>query len=154
MRIGSRIMTGAMLGIALVVTTGCDKKVKEENAQLKEEVQQMGVASAERDSLLQIVVDNTQLMNEINQEISKVRGLKSGVVPVTNPESGQPDTVNAKPTCWTGSRKSRSTSTRANSGSSPPSPGLPGCPRSLTSSGRRYRNFRPSSTPRRSRWMA
>lgn len=96
MRIGSRIMTGTMLGLALVMTTGCDQKVKEENAQLKEQVQQMALASAERDSLLQIVVDNTQLMNDINQEISKVKGLKSGVVPVTNPESGLPDTVNAK----------------------------------------------------------
>lgn len=96
MRIGSRIMTGTVLGLAVVMTAGCDQKVKEENAQLKDQVQQMALASAERDSLLQIVVDNTQLMNQINQEISKVKGLKSGVVPVTNPESGQPDTVNAK----------------------------------------------------------
>ncbi|MGH7658107.1 MAG: hypothetical protein ACREL6_07715, partial [Gemmatimonadales bacterium] len=96
MRTGSRYAAGAVLGMALIVSTGCDQGLKEENAQLRTEVEQMTLASAERDSLLQIVVDNTQLMSEINAEISKVKGLKSGVVPVTNPESGLPDTVNAK----------------------------------------------------------
>lgn len=96
MRTGSRFAAGAFLGLSLTLATGCDQGLKEENAQLQAEVEQMALASAERDSLLQIVVDNTQLMSEINAEISKVKGVKSGVVPVTNPESGLPDTVNAK----------------------------------------------------------
>jgi cell division protein FtsB len=53
----------------------------------------MATISAEKDSLLNMVVDNTQLMNEINNELNKVKDLKTGVVPVTGSEAGTTDTV-------------------------------------------------------------
>ena len=87
---------GMLLVVALAGLAGCDAKVKQENAQLKQQVQQMSAVSAEKDSLMGLVVENTQLVNNINAELSKVKNLKSGVLPVTAPESGLPDTVNAR----------------------------------------------------------
>jgi hypothetical protein len=83
-------IVGAMTILALA---GCDQKTKKENEALRLQVEQMATISAEKDSLLNMVVDNTQLMNEINNELNKVKDLRTGVVPVTGPESGNVDTV-------------------------------------------------------------
>lgn len=87
---------GAVLVIALAGLAGCNTKLKQENAELKQQVQQMATVSAEKDSLMGLVVENTQLVNDINAQLSKVKNLKSGVLPVTAPETGLPDTVNAR----------------------------------------------------------
>jgi hypothetical protein len=83
-------IVGAMTILALA---GCDQKTKKENEALRLQVEQMTTISAEKDSLLNMVVGNTQLMNEINNELNKVKDLRTGVVPVTGPESGNLDTV-------------------------------------------------------------
>lgn len=79
--------------MAILALNGCDQKAKKENEALRLQVQQMTTISAEKDSLLTMVVDNTQLMNEINNELNKVKDLKTGVVPVSGVESGTSDTV-------------------------------------------------------------
>ncbi|MEO8202139.1 MAG: hypothetical protein ABI679_16530 [Gemmatimonadota bacterium] len=78
---------------AILVLTGCDQKAKQENVALRQQVQQMSTISSEKDSLLKMVVDNTQLMNDINNELNKVKDLKTGVVPVSSAETGAVDTV-------------------------------------------------------------
>jgi hypothetical protein len=90
MRPSRAAVVGAM---ALLAVTGCDQKAKKENEALRLQVQQMATISAEKDSLLNMVVDNTQLVNELNNELNKVKDLKTGVVPVTGLESGAVDTV-------------------------------------------------------------
>lgn len=79
--------------MTILALTGCDQKTKKENEALRLQVEQMATISAEKDSLLNMVVDNTQLMNEINNELNKVKDLRTGVVPVAGPESGNVDTV-------------------------------------------------------------
>lgn len=79
--------------MTILALNGCDQKTKKENEALRLQVQQMATISAEKDSLLTMVVDNTQLMNEINSELNKVKDLKTGVVPVSGVESGTSDTV-------------------------------------------------------------
>lgn len=86
----------AVVGMTILALSGCDQsdqKAKEENEALRLQVQEMSTISAEKDSLLKMVVDNTQLMNDINNELNKVKDLRSGVVPIASPESGNLDTV-------------------------------------------------------------
>jgi hypothetical protein len=83
----------AVWALTLLALSGCDKKTKQENEALRLQVEQMGAISAEKDSLLKMVVDNTQLMNDLNSELNKVKDLRTGVVPVAGPESGNVDTV-------------------------------------------------------------
>lgn len=92
----SVIRTGAWAAMAALVLAGCGQGLKKENEQLKTQLQDMSAISAEKDSLLRTVVENTQLMNDINAELSKVKNLRTGVMPVTSPESGQVDTVRVK----------------------------------------------------------
>lgn len=82
-----------LCAVTVFALTGCDQKTKKENEALRLQVQQMATISSEKDSLLNMVVDNTQLMNEINTELNKVKDLRTGVVPVTGIESGATDTV-------------------------------------------------------------
>lgn len=82
-----------LCAFTLLTLSGCDQEAKKENEALRLQVQQMATISAEKDSLLNMVVDNTQLMNEINNELNKVKDLRTGVVPVTGLESGATDTV-------------------------------------------------------------
>jgi hypothetical protein len=79
--------------LTILALNGCDQKTKKENEALRVQVEQMATISAEKDSLLNMVVDNTQLMNEINSELNKVKDLRTGVLPVAGPESGNLDTV-------------------------------------------------------------
>jgi hypothetical protein len=79
--------------MTILALTGCDQKAKQENEALRLQVEQMTAISAEKDSLLNMVVGSTQLMNEINNELNKVKDMKTGVVPVAGPESGTVDTV-------------------------------------------------------------
>lgn len=88
-----RAYHAAVVGTLMLVLVGCDNKTKQENEALRQQVSQMQAISSEKDSLLRMVVDNTQLMNDINNEISKVKDLRSGVVPVTGAETGNVDTV-------------------------------------------------------------
>jgi hypothetical protein len=88
-----RAYHAAVVGTLMLVLAGCDNKTKQENEALRQQVSQMQAISSEKDSLLRMVVDNTQLMNDINNELSKVKDLRSGVVPVTGPETGNLDTV-------------------------------------------------------------
>ncbi|MEP7327419.1 MAG: hypothetical protein ABI836_15825 [Gemmatimonadota bacterium] len=89
-----RAYHAAVAGIAAVLLmSGCDNKAKQENEALRQQVTQMQTISAEKDSLLQMVVDNTQLMNDINSELNKVKDLRTGVVPVSSAETGATDTV-------------------------------------------------------------
>jgi hypothetical protein len=90
MRASRAAVAGAL---ALLALSGCDQKTKKENEALRLQVQQMATISAEKDSLLNMVVDNTQLVNEINNELNKVKDLRTGVVPVTGVESGNVDTI-------------------------------------------------------------
>lgn len=90
MRTYQAAVTGA---VAVLVLAGCDSKAKKENVALREQVAQMQTISAEKDSLLQMVVSSTQLMNDLNNELNKVKDLRSGVVPVSGAESGNLDTV-------------------------------------------------------------
>ncbi len=85
--------TAVVAATAILVLTGCDRKAKQENEALRQQVQQMATISSEKDSLLNMVVDNTQLMNDINNELNKVKDLRTGVVPVSSAESGNVDTV-------------------------------------------------------------
>lgn len=77
----------------MLALNGCDQKTKKENEALRLQVEQMATISSEKDSLLNMVVDNTQLMNEINSELNKVKDMRTGVVPVAGPETGTIDTV-------------------------------------------------------------
>jgi outer membrane murein-binding lipoprotein Lpp len=88
-----RAYHAAVVGGLMVVLAGCDNKAKQENEALRQQVAQMQTISSEKDSLLRMVVDNTQLMNDINNELNKVKDLRSGVVPVTGSETGNVDTV-------------------------------------------------------------
>ena len=90
MRAYHAVVVGAL---AVMVLSGCDNKTKKENEALRTQVSQMQTISSEKDSLLRMVVDNTQLMNDINNELNKVKDLRTGVVPVAGPESGSMDTV-------------------------------------------------------------
>jgi hypothetical protein len=90
MRASRAAVAGAL---ALLALSGCDQKTKKENEALRLQVQQMATISAEKDSLLNMVVDNTQLVTEINNELNKVKDLRTGVVPVTGIESGNVDTI-------------------------------------------------------------
>ena len=83
----------AVAATAILLLTGCDQKAKRENEALRQQVQQMSTISSEKDSLLRMVVDNTQLMNDLNNELNKVKDIRTGVVPVTSAESGAVDTV-------------------------------------------------------------
>jgi hypothetical protein len=85
--------TAAVTATAILVLAGCSQKEKRENEALRQQVQQMSAISSEKDSLLKMVVDNTQLMNDINNELNKVKDLKTGVVPVSSAETGNVDTV-------------------------------------------------------------
>lgn len=89
-----RAYHAAVVGaLTVLVLSGCDSKAKKENLALREQVSQMQTIGAEKDSLLRMVVDNTQLMNDINNELNKVKDLRTGVVPVTGAETGSMDTV-------------------------------------------------------------
>lgn len=79
--------------VTMLALNGCDQKTKKENEALRLQVEQMATISSEKDSLLNMVVDNTQLMNEINSELNKVKDLRTGVVPVAGTEAGTLDTV-------------------------------------------------------------
>lgn len=89
-----RAYHAAVVGALTVAgLSGCDGKTKRENEALRTQVSQMQTIGAEKDSLLRMVVDNTQLMNDINNELNKVKDLRTGVVPVTGAETGTMDTV-------------------------------------------------------------
>ncbi len=89
-----RVLRAAAIGtFSLLAFSGCDQKTKQENEALRLQVQEMETISAEKDSMLTMMVTSTQLMNEINNELNKVKDLKTGVVPVAGPESGTVDTV-------------------------------------------------------------
>jgi hypothetical protein len=90
MRASPAVVVSALTILALA---GCDQKTKQENEALRLQVEQMATISAEKDSLLKMVVDNTQIMNDINNELNKVKDLRTGVVPVAGSESGPVDTV-------------------------------------------------------------
>jgi outer membrane murein-binding lipoprotein Lpp len=91
---GMRAYHAAVAGVLTVLAlSGCDNKAKQENVALRTQVAQMQTIGAEKDSLLKMVVDNTQLMNDINNELNKVKDLRTGVVPVSSAESGAMDTV-------------------------------------------------------------
>jgi archaellum component FlaC len=79
--------------VAIMLLAGCDQKAKQENVALRQQVSEMTAISSEKDSLLKMVVDNTQLMNDINSELNKVKNIRTGVVPVASNESGAMDTV-------------------------------------------------------------
>ena len=79
--------------MTILALSGCDQKTKKENEALRQQVQEMATISAEKDSLLTMVVDNTQIMNDINSELNKVKDIRTGVVPVAGVESGNVDTV-------------------------------------------------------------
>lgn len=89
-----RAYHAAVAGVlTILVMSGCDNKAKKENEALRQQVSQMQTIGAEKDSLLRMVVDNTQLMNDINNELNKVKDLKTGVLPVSGSETGAMDTV-------------------------------------------------------------
>jgi hypothetical protein len=79
--------------LTVLAMSGCDNKAKQENVALRQQVSQMQSISAEKDSLLKMVVDNTQLMNDINNELNKVKDIRTGVLPVSSTETGAMDTV-------------------------------------------------------------
>ena len=85
--------TALLSVVTMLALNGCDQKTKKENEALRLQVEQMATISSEKDSLLNMVVDNTQLMNEINSELNKVKDMRTGVVPVAGPETGTIDTV-------------------------------------------------------------
>ncbi|HEV8123431.1 MAG TPA: hypothetical protein VGP80_04260 [Gemmatimonadales bacterium] len=90
MRAYRAMVAGALTVLAM---SGCDNKAKQENVALRQQVSQMQSISAEKDSLLKMVVDNTQLMNDINNELNKVKDIRTGVLPVSSTETGAMDTV-------------------------------------------------------------
>ena len=90
MRAYRAIVAGVLTVLAM---SGCDNKAKQENVALRQQVSQMQSISAEKDSLLKMVVDNTQLMNDINNELNKVKDIRTGVLPVSSTETGAMDTV-------------------------------------------------------------
>lgn len=70
------------VALCALVVAGCNGKRKELEAALS----QTQLAAAERDSLLSEVLETTQMVNELNGELTRVRGL--GVTPVLATERG------------------------------------------------------------------
>ncbi len=70
------------LSLLVVPLVGCDAGARE---QMQLQLEQLQTISAEKDSLLQQVAENAQLMNDISGELSKVREGKGGLV--VSPES-------------------------------------------------------------------
>jgi hypothetical protein len=62
---------------------GCNNGAEQER--LRQEMEQLSTISAEKDSLLQQVAENAQLMSEISTELSKVKDRRAGMV--VSPES-------------------------------------------------------------------
>jgi septal ring factor EnvC (AmiA/AmiB activator) len=67
--------------LAAFVAAGC------ESPQTKERLAQMAAVSAEKDSLLQIMSENTRLMSEISTELAKVKDIKKPTMQVGTAES-------------------------------------------------------------------
>ena len=92
-----RMRTGTTACVlAAIALAGCGQELKKENEALKSQVEQMNSVSAEKDSLLTLVVENTKLMTDVNNELSHVKNLRSGVMPVTSNESGRTDSVDVR----------------------------------------------------------
>ena len=79
----SRITSGTrIIGLAaLAALAGCESQAT------KDKLMQLTAVSAEKDSLLALVSENTRLMSDISSELNKVKDLKKPVSAKVAPES-------------------------------------------------------------------
>ncbi len=86
--LGSTVMKGALVLAAPFVLFGCTQAAHEEVVQeLNSKIEQLSLVSAEKDSLLSEVVENSKLLSDIGTELSRVKD-RTGSVEVVSPESG------------------------------------------------------------------
>ena len=71
------------LAVIALALAGCSNGAEQER--LQQQMEQLSTISAEKDSLLQQVAENAQLMSEISTELAKVKDRKTGMV--VSPES-------------------------------------------------------------------
>src|SRR5690242_1915475 len=72
---------GVALLAVLVAAAGCESKAT------KDKLAQLTTVSAEKDSLLSMMAENTKLMSEISTELAKVKEVRRPMGAVKNPES-------------------------------------------------------------------
>jgi len=72
---------GLAFVLAMAAAAACTGPNAEQAAQIKADSAQISAVSAEKDSLLREVMENTKLMSDISAEMAKVKDLKKPVVP-------------------------------------------------------------------------
>lgn len=85
----------AVWGLALLVAAACNRETPQTqqvatngtDTAAHAPADPMASISAEKDSLLRLVADNSKMMSEISSELAKVKARKKGVVPVKSGES-------------------------------------------------------------------
>jgi hypothetical protein len=81
-------MKGAFMLAAPLMLFGCNQAAHEQVVEeLNQKIEQLSLVSAEKDSLLGEVVENSRLLGDIGAELAKVKDRK-GNVEVVSPESG------------------------------------------------------------------
>lgn len=84
----STVMKGAFMLAAPLMLFGCSQAAHEQVVEeLNQKIEQLSLVSAEKDSLLSEVVENSRLLSDIGAELAKVKDRK-GSVEVVSPESG------------------------------------------------------------------
>ena len=84
----STVMKGAFMLAAPLMLFGCNQAAHEQVVEeLNQKIEQLSLVSAEKDSLLSEVVENSKLLSDIGAELAKVKDRK-GSVEVVSPESG------------------------------------------------------------------
>lgn len=80
-RTGIAASRGVALIAVVLMAAGCETKAS------RERLAQLTTVSAEKDSLLAMMSENTRLMSEISTELAKVKEVRRPVTAVKNPES-------------------------------------------------------------------
>ena len=82
------VKLGAFMLAVPLMLVGCNQAAHEQVVEeLNQKIEQLSLVSAEKDSLLGEVVENSKLLSDIGAEVAKVKDRKGGVA-VVSPESG------------------------------------------------------------------
>ena len=82
------VKLGAFMLAVPLMLLGCNQAAHEQVVEeLNQKIEQLSLVSAEKDSLLGEVVENSKLLSDIGAEVAKVKDRK-GSVEVVSPESG------------------------------------------------------------------
>ncbi len=82
------VKLGAFVLAAPLMVAGCNQAAHEQVVEeLNQKIEQLSLVSAEKDSLLNEVVENGKLLSDIGAELARVKDRKGGVE-VVSPESG------------------------------------------------------------------